>query len=629
VTVDKAKKVLPLPALLHCEGLGDHAKKSAPCPFHDDDRNSFSVYKNGSGVFRWKCFAGCGRGDEIDFLEKRRAISRSDATKLFIEMAGGRNGARPLPKHLESFDWSRCVDAFTDEHLERLADWRGYSGEFCSWLKENGFVGLYDDHIAFPLHDRSGKVIAAHVRQKDASWRYVPKGTKTHPLVIGELFAGDTVHVFESQWDAFAFMDASGERSGIIVTRGASNGALVAGLIPKGSNVCLWTQTDEAGEKWQKDICANTKARVKRAKIPAPQKDLNEWTRAGGTADDLLAAMMNAEILREPERPLIEFKSPLQLQNFVPPPGIMMVGDCHITKGSVFVIGGAPGIGKSRALVALAVAGATQSDWFGLKTHRRFKVMIIQTENGLFRLSKEFGELNCDALESYVRVCPPPPYGLCFRRDDFRAQLSAAIADFQPEVVGFDPWNAAAREQDSREYLDTFDALKSVLPLGEDAPALVIVAHTRKPKADERTSGRALLNLLAGSYVLGSVPRTVFVMQAASDDTTDNRIVWTCCKNNDGELGARSAWERRNGLFAPVTDFDFEKFDAPDQDKREVICEDDVRSVFENGALTKAEARKLLEQATDASRSACYYALDPDGRFAKHLNYSEGKLVWK
>jgi AAA domain len=293
------------------------------------------------------------------------------------------------------------------------------------------------------------------------------------------------------------------------------------------------------------------------------------------------------------------------------------------------VIGGAPGIGKSRALVALAVAGATQSDWFGLKTHRRFKMMIIQTENGLFRLSKEFGELNCDALESYVRVCPPPPYGLCFRRDDFRAQLSAAIADFQPELVGFDPWNAAAREQDSREYLDTFDALKSVLPLGDDAPALVIVAHTRKPKADERTSGRALLNLLAGSYVLGSVPRTVFVMQAASDDTTDNRIVWTCCKNNDGELGGRSAWERRNGLFAPVTDFDFDAFDAPEKDRREVISEADVAAVFENGALTKSEARKLLEESTGARRSTCYYALDPDGRFAKHLNHSEGKLTWK
>ena len=83
-----------------------------------------------------------------------------------------------------------------------------------------------------------------------------------------------------------------------------------------------------------------------------------------------------------------------------------------------------------------------------------------------------------------------------------------------------------------------------------------------KPKSDERHSGRALLNLLSGSYVLGSVPRCVWIMQAATDDTEDERIVWTCCKNNDGELGGRSAWTRQNGLFAPIRDFEWDDFDS-------------------------------------------------------------------
>jgi hypothetical protein len=323
---------------------------------------------------------------------------------------------------------------------------------------------------------------------------------------------------------------------------------------------------------------------------------------------------------------LIEFKTPLQLKNFTPPPDLVLIGDCHIVKSSVFVIGGAPGVGKSRASVALAVAGATRTDWFGLLVRRKFKVMIVQTENGEFRLSKEFSELDCDTLENYVRVCPPPPFGMCFGREDFRAQLSAAVTAFAPDLVIFDPWNAAAREQDSREYLDTFDALRSVLPLGDDAPALGIVAHTRKPKTDERASGRALLNLLAGSYVLGSVPRTVFVMQAASDDTTDNRVVWTCCKNNDGELGARSAWERRNGLFAPVIDFDWDSFDAPEKDRREAITEADIAAIFSNGALTKAEAVKELQSNTGASRASCYRALE---HFSKNVIEKQGKLRWK
>src|SRR5438876_5345149 len=126
MTIAEAKKILPVPALLHREGLGDRAKKSARCPFHDDKRNSFSIFKNGTGDFRWKCFAGCGGGDEITFLEKRKGISRSDATKLFIEMAGS-NGGAPVARSTRAvvFDWQSCVRAFTNKHVEEIAEWRG------------------------------------------------------------------------------------------------------------------------------------------------------------------------------------------------------------------------------------------------------------------------------------------------------------------------------------------------------------------------------------------------------------------------------------------------------------------------------------------------------------------------
>lgn len=364
-----------------------------------------------------------------------------------------------------------------------------------------------------------------------------------------------------------------------------------------------------------------------------PHKDLNDWTRAGANADELLAALKSAEVVCQPEKslPLIEFKTPSQLKSYVPPPGMVLVGDCHSVRGSVFVIGGPPGVGKSRVSVALAEAGATKNEWFGLPVHRRFKTMIVQSENGPFRLSQEFSELDCDTLENYVRVCTPPPFGMCFGREDFRAQLSAAIREFEPEVIIFDPWNAIARDEKARDYLETFELIRSVLPAGDKAPALGIVAHRRKPQADERTTGRGLLNLLAGSYVLGSVPRCVFVMQLASDDPQDNRVVWTCCKNNDGELGAHSAWERRNGLFAPVSEFDWDAFDNPHKDERVIITADHMEAIFENGQklLTKAEAVKALQALTEAGRTACYNALRLDGRFAKQLRETDGLLSWK
>ena len=94
-------------------------------------------------------------------------------------------------------------------------------------------------------------------------------------------------------------MDVSGERDGIVCTRGASNGALVAGVVPERANVYLWPQNDAPGEKWASDVCAHVKkgSVVKVAKTPDKFKDVNEWTKAGATADDLMAAMMNAEKL--------------------------------------------------------------------------------------------------------------------------------------------------------------------------------------------------------------------------------------------------------------------------------------------------------------------------------------------
>jgi hypothetical protein len=69
--------------------------------------------------------------------------------------------------------------------------------------------------------------------------------------------------------------------------------------------------------------------------------------------------------------------------------------------------------------------------------------------------------------------------------------------------------------------------------------------------------------------------------------------------------------------------------DAPKEDRREVICEDDVAAVLDKGALTKAEAAGKLEASTGASRATCYRALDSKGRFAGHLRFENGMVSWR
>src|SRR4029453_6376202 len=285
-----AKTILPLPTLLHREGLGDRAKKSARCPFHDDHRNSFSVYKNDKGDFGWKCFAGCGAGDEIDFLAKHKGIARSDAIKLFLEIAGcaasrqargSNNGSRQL------FDWQQCVSALKEKDLVRLGNERWYSRAFCSQLREMHLIGFLYGFVAFPVHN-IGVVAGAHYRLEDGSWRYYPPGIKIAPLIIGNLAEADYVHAFESQWDAFAVCDKLRlhEETGhaVIVTRGAGNGAIVHGLIPDKAQVIAWKQNDaekkgkRAGDEWLKDVAKHAGVLVKCADTPARFTDPNEWT---------------------------------------------------------------------------------------------------------------------------------------------------------------------------------------------------------------------------------------------------------------------------------------------------------------------------------------------------------------
>jgi putative DNA primase/helicase len=409
--IQQGKRKLPLPALMHRLGLREHAKKSAHCPFHNDKHNSFSVWKNGAGLWFWKCHAGCGEGDEITFLELHEHISNSEATKLFLEMVGLNGSGLPVrkpnstaailrgneTKRSSLLDWRTCVDAFSEKHVEQLAKWRGYSIEFCHWLKENGLVGLYDGCIAFPVHDRAGHVVAVHYRLKDGSWRYFPRGVKAHPVVIGELVSGDPIQPFESYWDAFGFMDVSGERSGIIITRGASNGALVASLIPKGSTAYLWTQNDDAGEKWQKDICANTKATVMRARIPARFKDLNDWTRAGATADDLLETMVHAEVVHEPEMSWDDAlaasevtSSELHDLKLTPRRKLLSDWFCEGDLGFIFAF---RGVGKTWLALAIAQAlssGGKLGEW---QAHECVKVLYIDSE-----MPPDLMRQRCDGL---------------------------------------------------------------------------------------------------------------------------------------------------------------------------------------------------------------------------------------
>lgn len=328
-----------------------------------------------------------------------------------------------------------------------------------------------------------------------------------------------------------------------------------------------------------------------------------------------------------PRIPRIRFFSPSELRAYVPETNIVLVGNCNVMRGETFLIGGEPGVGKSMAATSLAVAGATSgSSWFGLPVHRQFRTMIVQTENGRYRLQREYSSRPCDQLDNWIRVSEPPPFGLTLTHPEFQEDIRAALESFKPECVILDPWNAAAKDDKQRDYVETFEALRNLLPIGPDKPALGIVAHTKKPVTNEkRTGGTGLMHLLSGSYILTSVPRSIFVMVRGSEEETDDSVIWFNPKNSNGPNTARSAWHRRQNGFASYTDFDWREFDKP-PDKRVTVRLEHLEEVFKDGDLELKDAAHALATLAGINEGSAYNTLAPDGKFKAHLSRT-GKMV--
>ena len=542
------------------------------------------------------------RSRNLDFVAAALEIGRAAGVDVTMQNQSHRSGPRyTTTNSIKPPDWDHDYK-LTESDLKELASWRGYSMEFCVWANTHCLIGRRGgNQWAFPVCDND-KIVSAHVRYDKNNWQYKPRlqdiGVSLSPLIVGDLANAEKILFFESQWDGYALADKlgiqHGERIALVCTRGSSNAAL-AGQLQTGNNgsavhpeFYVIPQNDNPGQIWAEKIGTVLPSGYRLLIVPEEHHDANDWLQNLSSITELIEAIRNAE-LRQPAakeqqqtaRVYIECYRPSYYMAYEPPPDLILCGDTHIMRGASFVIGGAPGVGKSRASTALALAGALQVPWFGLEIMIGFRTLIIQTENGRFRLKKEFTEIDQPKLEDHLMICPPPPYGLCFGKKEFRDQLRSYQDNFAPHVVILDPWNAVAFDDRMRDYREAFDIVREVFDIGsEQGPALGILAHTRKPIAGERVSGRALLSLLAGSYVLGSIPRCVFVMQAASDDVTDPRVVRTCCKNNDGKLGPQTAWERRNGLFVPVTDFDWDLFRNPDDGRSKRRIKSTVEDLF-------------------------------------------------
>lgn len=327
----------------------------------------------------------------------------------------------------------------------------------------------------------------------------------------------------------------------------------------------------------------------------------------------------------------IELVSMSDLVAYEPDPRTYLVGENVISRQSMTVICGWPGLGKSRLTTTLGIAGARGTGhWMGYTVRRQWRTLFLQSENSLDRLKQETADVSISKVGDWIRWSKP--CALSFHRAEFRRALAQIWAEWPFDMLVIDPWTDVVRDAEAGDVAEAFDNIRSCLPQGEQAPAVVVVAHIRKQGRTDKwrpKAGSELMHEVLGSQGTVGKARTVFALQPG--DPSDNQsdvVVLDAGKCNDGRPNPASAWRRANGEFIPLPDFDLDAWrNPPEDDGRKVLSEEHIRKVLSGVFLTRGEAVEGLMKM-GFSQAAAYRALSSDGKFGALIRVvNHGKLT--
>ena len=533
-TIDELKARLPLPGLLRSMGLGDYAKKLCCSPLRKDNNPSWGIYQDDKG-WHWKDFATGEGGDELDFLQALHNCDTKEALTHYENMAGLPKPAQPttvsIGKLPDPGEWHQAVErlAGNPETLAHLATWRGYSKTLLVGIIENGLAGLVGESIAFPIFNEGGAYQGMHLRT-ESGWRITGGGNQ--PWLIGSHDA-DNLHIFESQWDAMAFMDSQGYGNGAwqpethacMITRGASNARKLAGRLHSGQKVYIWPQNDEAGAKWASQVAEMATGDVFKVKVPNDLNDTNDWLKRDGKSalkSGLALARPMPKVKAEetvdevPAGLVIKRYSDLQTMPLVVPQQVI---DGVLYKGGKMIVGGTSKGRKTWSLMDLAAAVATGSEFWGRQCNLGDVLYInfeLQEFNFRQRMEAILKARNCnDASRVHVLNLR----GQAADMTVLRPILAKAIESRDFSLLIFDPIYKLIGSRSENDAGDMADLMNEFEALAVDSGSALVFAHHFAKGAQ---GGKFAIDRMSGSGVLSRDPDAILIL---SDHEEDNAYI--------------------------------------------------------------------------------------------------------
>jgi DNA primase catalytic core len=380
-----------------CRDYGVELKPMGPdnlmgrCPFHEDQTPSFGVTPSKN---LWNCLAGCGGGDNIQFVMRREKVSFRHAVEI-LQRKTGVTPAAPVLKTRQGTEHPVLVDPATAlaDHalLKHVADFYhqtflndpkamkyleqrkcfhpeavklfrlGYANRTLGYrvpattaegrklkaqlqrlgiLRESGHEHLTGS-VVFPILDAQGGIAQMYGRKITPNLR---EGTPLHMYLPGEhkaVWNGPALAGQKEWLLCEALIDAltlwcAGYRN-VTAAYGVNSftpahWALLEEMKPERVVICY--DNDEAGNTATAKLAEQLKAkgvRVVRAKLP-PGKDINDVARENKHAQAALASVLEGAGVRLAARPAEKpaVAAPAPAPEAAPPGAVGAGPACHV-----------------------------------------------------------------------------------------------------------------------------------------------------------------------------------------------------------------------------------------------------------------------------------------------------------
>ena len=313
--------------------------------------------------------------------------------------------------------------------------------------------------LAYRGSNGNGRVIAIKYRPLNGTSRDSFSETPSvwlRPLVIGNRDSLDWL-VAEGETDAARLYGLVGDCCAILVlpTGAGVFGSEWAGVIPRGATISLCHDADEAGDAGAEKAASIIGARTMRVRPPVEGGDWCDWA---GDRDEFLT------LARPTTR--YEFLSYAEFAARDFPAAEPLLGEegkLFLAVGSLFMVYGADGSGKSTWAIDGIVHLAAGVDWLGIPVPRPVRVCVIENEGppSLFQQKLR------DKIASWEGPDPTPnlfffarPWGeFTFADPDARMALREFCVEHRIDVVTANPTlglgvSASGRPDETQQFVD-------------------------------------------------------------------------------------------------------------------------------------------------------------------------------